>query len=101
MENWDHFNERLMTNAGNLEETPKQVWQKIFSKVISPSSQESKESDNKFIPTSPVSSDQKTIVTTPTSSRKRKKSILSPRNLIDHYLVSNNKREKLDTVVEM
>lgn len=97
MKNWDLHIERTVETV-DLPLTPRKLWKKVFTKTprqISP------KSANISMNTSPVTSNQNSIVATPTSSRKRKKSTLSPRSLIDQYLVPNSKREKLDTVDEI
>lgn len=99
MENWDIHHHDLVPNVDNLQATPKKPWDVLFTKTKSPSSsQKSPQLDSN---TSSIVPDRIPEVVTPTSSRKRKKSVISPRSLIDQYLVPNNKREKLDTVTEI
>lgn len=99
MENWDTHNHDLAPKVDNLQATPKKPWDVLFTKTKSPSSsQSSPQSDSK---SSSIVPNNIPDVVTPTSSRKRKKSMLSPRSLIDQYLVPNNKRERLDTVTEI
>lgn len=99
MESWDIHHHNLPPNVDNLQVTPKKPWDVLFTKTKSPSfSQISPQSDSK---SSSVVPNHIPDVVTPTSSRKRKKSMISPRSLIDQYLVPNNKRGKLDTVTEI
>lgn len=99
MENWDVQHHDSAQKVDNLQVTPKKPWDVLFTKTKSPSSsQSSPQSDFKSSSTVP---DNIPDVVTPTSSRKRKKSMISPRSLIDQYLVPNSKREKLDTVTEI
>lgn len=99
MENWDIHSHDLVPKVDNLQVTPKKPWDVLFTRTKSPSSsQSSPQSDSK---SSLIVPDNIPDVVTPTSSRKRKKSMLSPRSLIDQYLVPNNKRERLDTVTEI
>lgn len=88
----------ILNNSHIITKNP---WEIFFSKSspksfqISPQLKSSRPSHS-----SPKVSKQIPDVVTPTSSKKRKKSMPSPRSLIDHYLVPSNKREKLDTVKE-
>jgi hypothetical protein len=85
MENWDTMTQNNVQNVCNLPVTPKKPWKVMFSKKTSP------QRKTKSKQSSPV---------TPTSNRKRKKSSVSPKNLIDHYFPLNNKRKKLNPVNE-
>uniref|UniRef100_A0A2S2QAU7 Protein lethal enticleless n=1 Tax=Sipha flava TaxID=143950 RepID=A0A2S2QAU7_9HEMI len=78
MENWDTMTQNNVQNVCNLPVTPKKPWKVMFSKKTSP------QRKTKSKQSSPV---------TPTSNRKRKKSSVSPKNLIDHYFPLNNKRK--------
>ncbi|KAL4135193.1 hypothetical protein QTP88_006833 [Uroleucon formosanum] len=103
MENWDIQNKSFVSNAENLNVTPKKPWEVLFcTKTTSSfstliSSQLETTSSHSTL----VVSNQISEVVTPTSSKKRKKSIVSPKSLIDQYLVPKRKREKLDTVHEI
>lgn len=99
MEAWDLAIQCPVPIVENSTANPKGPWEVLFTKT-SPLSQTLPESDTTTTQSSPVLSKRIPDATTPTSSRKRKKSVVSPRNLIDQYLVPN-KREKLDTVEEV
>lgn len=101
MGNWDLQCDNLVSITDNSKVTPKKPWEELFSKVTSPSSsQVSPQSEIKSTLSSPGISKQIPEAVTPTSRKKRKKSVVSPRSLIDHYLIPS-KKEKLDTVLEM
>lgn len=92
MENWDIMTLNKVQNVCNLPVTPKKPWKTIFSKKTSSTcTQLTPKPNTRSKQSSPV---------TPTLNRKRKKSSVSPKNLIDHYFPLNNKREKLDSVKE-
>lgn len=102
METWDLKNHNKETIVDNLPVTPKRQWEAWFSKTIPPlTSQTSPQIATTLTHSLPVVSNQNVDVVTPVSNKKRKKSVLSPRSLIDQYLVPNSKREKLNTVKEM
>ncbi|XP_027844129.2 denticleless protein homolog B isoform X1 [Aphis gossypii] len=102
MENWDIPNQNVGSIEEHLNVTPKKnPWNVLFStKTTSPSSVSS-QSEITSKDSTLVVSNQIPEAVTPTSSKKRKKSIVSPKSLIDQYLVPNRKREKLDTVNEV
>lgn len=103
MEIWDLQNQNKITTVNNLPVTPKNEWEVLFTKTTPLlNSQTSPQTDTTTLTHSPpVVNNENPDIVTPVSNRKRKKSTLSPRSLIDQYLVSNSKREKLDTVNEM
>jgi len=103
MENWDIQNQKLVPITEYLNVTPKKPWEVLFcSKTTSSlSTQISSQLETTSSNSTLVVSNQVPEVVTPTSSKKRKKSIVSPKSLIDQYLVPRNKREKLDTVHEI
>lgn len=103
IENLDLQNQNFVPNAENLNVIPKKPWEVLFcSKTTSPlSTQMSPESEKTSTHSAVVIPNQIPEVVTPTSSKKRKKSIVSPKSLIDQYLVPKSKREKLDTVHEI
>lgn len=96
METWYSYNENVVPIADKLPVTPKTKWEISVIKVKSPSSSQTSKLNTTLPHSSPVLSNKIPDVVTPTSIKKRKKSVLSPRCLIDQYLVPNNKREKLD-----
>lgn len=97
MEMWFYNNENVVPVADKLPVTHKKKWEISVIKVKSlSSSQTSPQLNTTSSHCSPVRSNQIPDVVTPSSIKKRKKSYLSPRSLIDQYLVPNNKREKLD-----
>ncbi|XP_026818722.1 denticleless protein homolog B [Rhopalosiphum maidis] len=101
MSNWDIQNQNIVPMAEDLNVTPKKPWNVLFNtKTTFPSSISSQ---NEITSTHSALEDSNMIpeAVTPTSSKKRKKSVVSPRSLIDQYLVPNSKREKLDTVNEI
>jgi len=102
MENWDISNQNVVAIEEHLNVTPKKKpWDVLFStKTTSPSSKSSQYEITSTDSTL-VASNQNPEAVTPTSSKKRKKSIASPKSLIDQYLVPKRKREKLDTVSEV
>lgn len=91
MENWDTTSQIKEQNVRKLPVTPNKPWKILLSKTSPSCSQVSPKRNTRSTQSSPV---------TPTSTRKRKKSCVSPKNLIDHYFTLNNKREKLDSVNE-
>jgi len=103
MENWDIQNQNLGTNAEYLNVTPKKPWEVLFctKTTSSLSTQTSSQLETTSTHSTLVVSNQIPEVVTPTSSKKRKKSIVSPKSLIDQYLMPKSKREKLDTVHEI
>lgn len=101
MQTWDLNNHSKETIVDNLPVTPKRQWEVLFTKTTPPLTSQTSQVASTFTHSSPVVSNQNADVVTPVSNKKRKKSILSPRSLIDQYLVPNNKREKLDTVKEL
>lgn len=90
MENWDTTTQIKETNDCKLSTTPKKPWNTLFSNVSTCNEE----------PPQRITRSQLSSPVTPTSNRKRKKSSVSPKNLIDHYFSVNNKREKLDSVKE-
>ncbi|XP_025200533.1 denticleless protein homolog B [Melanaphis sacchari] len=101
MNNWDIEKKNFVPNEEHLNVTPKKPWDALFStKATSPSSISSQ---LEITPTHStlVAPNRIPEAVTPTSSKKRKKSTLSPRSLIDQYLVPKSKREKLDTINEI
>lgn len=102
MGNWDIPNQNVVPIEEHLNVTPKKKpWDVLFStKTTSPSSISS-QSELTSRDSTLVISNQIPEAVTPTSSKKRKKSIVSPKSLIDQYLVPQKKREKLDTVSEV
>lgn len=103
MENWDIQNKSFVSNAENLNVTPKKPWEVLFCTKTTSSffTQISSQLETTSSHSTLVVSNQIPEVVTPTSSKKRKKSIVSPKSLIDQYLVPKRKREKLDTVHEI
>jgi len=103
MENWDIQHQNFVSNAEYLNVTPKKPWEVLFctKNTSALSTQISSRSETSSTHSTLVVSNQIPEVVTPTSSRKRKKNIVSPKSLIDQYLVPKSKREKLDTVHEM
>lgn len=93
MKDWDLKDKNLVLNTNIKTSTSKKPWEILFTKtkLLSP----------QLLPKSNDSSIHQQIpeVVTP-KSQKRKKSNLSPKSLIDHYLIPT-KREKLDTVKEI
>jgi len=102
MEEWDDILNQNVPIEEHLNVTPKKKpWDVLFStKTTSPSSISS-QSETTSRDSTLVVSNQIPEAVTPTSSKKRKKSIVSPKSLIDQYLVPKSKREKLDTVSEV
>jgi len=102
MESWDIQNQNFISNEKHLNVTPKKPWEVLFcTKKTSPSpAQISSQLETTSTHSTLVVTNQVPEVVTPTSSKKRKKSIVSPKSLIDQYLVPKSKREKLDTVHE-
>lgn len=97
MEMWYYHNENVVPIADKLPVTRKKKWEVSVIKVKSlSSSQTSPQLNTTLSHSSPAHSTQIPNVVTPSSIKKRKKSVLSPRCLIDQYLVPNNKREKLE-----
>ncbi|XP_008188066.2 protein lethal(2)denticleless isoform X1 [Acyrthosiphon pisum] len=103
MENWDIQNQSFVPNSEYINVTPKKPWDAIFctKTTSSLSTQISPQLETTSTHSTLVVSNQIPEVVTPTSSKKRKKSIVSPKSLIDQYLVPRSKREKLDTVHEI
>jgi len=103
MENWDTQHQNFVLNTEYLNVTPKKPWEALFcTKTTSSQSTQIKfRSETISTHSMLVVSNQIPEVVTPTSSKKRKKSIVSPKSLIDQYLVPKSKREKLDTVHEI
>jgi len=103
MENWYHQNKNLVSNAENLNVIPKKPWQVLFctKTTSSLSNQLSSQLGTTSSHSTLVVSNKIPEVVTPPSSKKRKKRIVSPKSLIDQYLVPKSKREKLDTVHEI
>lgn len=96
METWYCNNENVPV-ADKLPVVPKKKWEISVIKVKSlSSSKTSPQLNTTSLNSSPARSSQTPDVVTPSSIKKRKKSCLSPRCLIDQYLVPNKKREKLD-----
>lgn len=102
MKEWDDENQNVVPIEEHLNVTPKKKpWDVLFTtKTTSPSSISS-QSEITSRDSTLVVSNQIPEAVTPTSSKKRKKSIVSPKSLIDQYLVPKSKREKLDTVSEV
>lgn len=89
MNDWDFEKQNVVQTVDNSQILKKNPWDVIFPKSSQVSPKHSSPSGSKQIPD----------VVTPTSSKKRKKSILSPRSLIDQYLIPS-KKKKLNTVEE-
>lgn len=104
IENWDCQNQNFVPNTEYLNVTPKKPWEVLFGTKTTSSlstQQMSSQLETGSSHSTFVASNQIPEVVTPTSSKKRKKSIVSPKSLIDQYLVPKSKREKLDTVHEI
>lgn len=94
MENWNLQDQKLVSSTeDNLPATPKRKWEMLFAKTSSPSSAELPPTHTPL-----VVSNQIPEIQTLTSNKKRKRSEISPRSLIDQYLVSSSKQKKLDIV---
>lgn len=92
METWDLQDKKLVPSI--LPTTSKKPWEMLFTKTSSPS-------PGQLSPTHTLHvSNQIPEVITPTS-KKRKQNVISPRSLIDQYLVPNSKQKRLNIVNEI